>query len=69
MQTLAGLTVYTYKQVTEFTLDSEDYLERNLFCKRSSSNYGKELLLPSEGGREREGGKNWGVLSRAGVIS
>ena len=65
---MAGLTVYTYKQVTEFTLDSEDYLEWNPFCERSSANYGRVLMLPSEGGREREGVRTGEFLVGPGLL-
>ena len=65
---LAGLTVYTYKQRTGFTLDSEDYLEQNPFYKWSSANYRKELLLPSEGGRKREGVRSGEFLVGPGLL-
>ena len=68
MQTLAGLTVFTYNQRTIFTLDSEDYLEWNPLCERSSVNYGRVLTLPSEGGREREGVRTGEFLVGPGLL-
>ena len=68
VQTLAGLIVYTYKQVTEFTLDSEDYLERNPLCRTVIGKYGRVLMLPSEGGREREGVRTGEFLVGSGLL-
>ena len=69
MQTLAGLTIYIYNQRTIFTLDSEDYLEQNPpFANGHQRTMVRYSYFHLKGKGERRG-KNWGVLSRVGVIS
>ena len=65
---LAGLTVYTYNQRTIFTLDSGLSRAESSSCERSSTNCGKVLLLPSEGGREREGVRTGEFLVGPGLL-